>query len=411
LTTIRVNPTELRRAAVEIEQAADRFRLLADDVLRATQAAPNYDGDFGPQVRSIGMEGYARLKTEADRLGELSQTLARKAEAFEAVDAQGAGAMGAVGQTLCSWQESGLQMLSDAGLSWADVRRDLGGEGDKGPPPALAWLLGFVGFILRPSGSSWPGGGPEAATTTSETPLPPGQTPTATPSPTMVVLPTAPPTPEGTPTAEEIWAQKRAPAERRRERMEAEQQAVEVELFRQFAEGRRTAEDILRPEIDKASDPFRGTLPLEIEYSGSFYEKLDQELGRIYDLAGLDLTELAAERRGNELTEEILLEYEGDTVYADEKGDEVGLLPWLQGRLAMGASHPEYVIFLREVGIDHWNRMNFEPNYLRALMDAHPEFLDRAKDKYLTDLLGLYGNDPKEALAWMQWKKETGGTE
>jgi hypothetical protein len=131
------------------------------------------------------------------------------------------------------------------------------------------------------------------------------------------------------------------------------------------------AQELLRTEIDKAFDPFEGDLPPTLEYSGSFYQGLDMELGLVYQRAGIDLQELAAFRRPNELTEKILIEHSTD-VYIDPKGAELGLLEWVQARGRMAVGHAEYTYFLRELRIDSQNWMNFEPNYLDAMMGAHP---------------------------------------
>ena len=143
---IRVDPARLRQAALEIGQDADRLRAIGDEVMRATQSAPGYDGEFGPKVHSIGMEGHARLRAEADRLTELSQHLLRKAEAFEAADAQAVAGLSTVGQTLRSWRVAGSLLLAGMGLSWAEWRKGLSIDGaeDEPPPPGLQWLLGFL---------------------------------------------------------------------------------------------------------------------------------------------------------------------------------------------------------------------------------------------------------------------------
>ena len=200
MTNIRVDPSQLRRAALEISRDAERMRLVGDEVMRATQAAPSYDGEFGPRVSSIGVEGPARLMAEADRLSELSRVLLRKAEAFEAVDAQAQAGINDVGRTLRSWQNAGLNFLAGAGLSWAEVRRALAtgspsghGPEDEPPPPGLQWLLGLLGELWR--ALSLPAA--DGAAKPTSTPMP--GTPAPPKTPTMAPIPTAAPTPEGTP--------------------------------------------------------------------------------------------------------------------------------------------------------------------------------------------------------------------
>lgn len=72
MTLIRVKSPELRQTAREIEDVAQGYRSLAERALRATQDAPSYNSQFGPQVRVIGDEAHSRLSTCAGRLSELS---------------------------------------------------------------------------------------------------------------------------------------------------------------------------------------------------------------------------------------------------------------------------------------------------------------------------------------------------
>lgn len=170
------------------------------------------------------------------------------------------------------------------------------------------------------------------------------------------------------------------------------------------------AQELLRTEIDKAFDAFAGDLPPTLEYSGSFYQGLDIELGIVYQRAGIDLQDLAASGRANELTEEILLEHSTD-IYVDPEGTEMDLLNWLQARGRMAVGHIEYTYFLKGVNIDSQNWMNFEPNYLDAMMRAHPSDLRDAKDAYMADIQEVHGHDAREALRWMQTRVEAVGTE
>jgi hypothetical protein len=283
------------------------------------------------------MEGCARLKAQADRLGELSQELVRKAEAFETVDAQAQSDLSAVGRTLRSWQDSGLSFLSDAGLSWAEVRRSLGGAGEDetGPPPALAWLLGFLGFILKPFAQTGLGVGPPPLATSSGTPPPPGQTPTATPSPTMAVLPTAPPTPQGTPTAEEIWAQKRALAERRREEIEAE--------YRR----RQELEDAWYAE-----DPMGYTLA-----------KNEQ----VYIGARIDVNYLVSHRMNNPLPP--------------------GAFPYATDVMILNNANRVNKLFVNSLKLDSAQYSNYEPLYLERLKQTYTKEYEAAIAKAASDPL------------------------
>jgi hypothetical protein len=108
MSLIRVTPPELLLAAREIDEIAQGYRGLADRALRATQGAPSYDNQFGPQVRTIGDEAHARLSTYASRLSELSQELARIAAAFERADLE----------TLLGLQGLGLSIEAMSGASF-----------------------------------------------------------------------------------------------------------------------------------------------------------------------------------------------------------------------------------------------------------------------------------------------------
>src|SRR3972149_11358543 len=95
MTLIRVDPVDLQAKARGIEEITDGYRGLAQKALQATQAAPSYDGQFGPPVRAIGNEAHVRLDRVAGRLSELSRELARIAEGFAAADATAAAGLDA----------------------------------------------------------------------------------------------------------------------------------------------------------------------------------------------------------------------------------------------------------------------------------------------------------------------------
>jgi hypothetical protein len=75
MTQIRVTPSELRDAANRLQELADRVRQLGHEALDAAESAPSYDGQFGPQVESMGAEAQALTTKQADRLGALSDQL------------------------------------------------------------------------------------------------------------------------------------------------------------------------------------------------------------------------------------------------------------------------------------------------------------------------------------------------
>jgi len=89
MTVIRVNPPDLRRNADHLGQFAGQLRAVAETVLRSTEGAPSYDGDFGPKVQSIGVEAQARLGALGDRVTARALFLHTKADAFQAADLAG----------------------------------------------------------------------------------------------------------------------------------------------------------------------------------------------------------------------------------------------------------------------------------------------------------------------------------
>ena len=96
----------MRKAAIDIASVAEELRAAGSQVHQAVQGAPGYDGQFGPQVASIGLEAHARSRALADRLAELSSRLAAKAEAFEAVDAASLQGLASIQRELLAWVHS-----------------------------------------------------------------------------------------------------------------------------------------------------------------------------------------------------------------------------------------------------------------------------------------------------------------
>ena len=106
MTVIRVEPATLRKAAQGLAQVAEQVRSAGDHVYQETQGAPSYDGQFGPQVASVGAQALAQARSLADRLAELSASLLAKAEAFETVDAMALQGLGSVWDELQTWIHS-----------------------------------------------------------------------------------------------------------------------------------------------------------------------------------------------------------------------------------------------------------------------------------------------------------------
>ena len=106
MSTIRVDPATLRKAADDIARVAEELRAAGNQVHQSTHGAPSYDGQFGSQVAFVGMEALARIRMLADRLAERSAWLAARAEAFEGVDAAALQGLASIRRELLAWVHS-----------------------------------------------------------------------------------------------------------------------------------------------------------------------------------------------------------------------------------------------------------------------------------------------------------------
>jgi len=100
---IRVDPDTLRRYSGEFRGMAGSYRRLAKEWQAATDDAPSYEGQFGPEVRAIGEEGRARFTRDAESCHALAAYLAEKAEAFEAADLETQEGMARIHTALLDW--------------------------------------------------------------------------------------------------------------------------------------------------------------------------------------------------------------------------------------------------------------------------------------------------------------------
>jgi hypothetical protein len=114
MNLILVDPPKLRQAGRAFKDLAERARALGREVLKATQSAPSYDGDFGPRVRSGGVEVYAHYDSLARLAEEAADFLLAKADEFEAADQAGQAAMASVAAQMRGWTEA-FQALLGAG--------------------------------------------------------------------------------------------------------------------------------------------------------------------------------------------------------------------------------------------------------------------------------------------------------
>ncbi len=88
MADIHVDPSSLREAAEKLIEASDQLDGLGDEAMQVAAGAPSYDGQFGNQVQSMGLEAHASLGVLAIQLSELSDALLLKADEFEAADAE-----------------------------------------------------------------------------------------------------------------------------------------------------------------------------------------------------------------------------------------------------------------------------------------------------------------------------------
>ncbi len=140
MTLIRVDPTHLRETSDRLTSLAERLNQLARDALENAEAAPSYDGQFGPRVRALGAEAFAHLSARADRLDELASELAQIAEVFRQADLQTAASMAGLSGRLQEWLRGSARHLAswlETPFSWLGIHHLLGPDGllDDGDDP------------------------------------------------------------------------------------------------------------------------------------------------------------------------------------------------------------------------------------------------------------------------------------
>ena len=88
MAQIRADPYELAQTARKFGDLAARLSQLAVETIQAAESAPSYEGQFAPQVQSLGQDAQSRLSQQAERLRSLGEALAVTASAFESADQQ-----------------------------------------------------------------------------------------------------------------------------------------------------------------------------------------------------------------------------------------------------------------------------------------------------------------------------------
>ena len=125
---IRVDPPALRQAAAKFREAADRLLTLAEEGEETAASAPSYDGQFGPQVQSMGLEAHAQMTAVATKLTALSEALLIKAEEFEAADRETEGGLAGLFGQFRAWIASLGRPQGPLALSLTRVRVALPGR-------------------------------------------------------------------------------------------------------------------------------------------------------------------------------------------------------------------------------------------------------------------------------------------
>lgn len=171
----------------------------------------------------------------------------------------------------------------------------------------------------------------------------------------------------------------------------------------------------LKEAVDLLFDPYQGILPDNRSYGGSIFEQMDMDIKEAYFNCGHDLKAIAASSLSNPMTDSQFLMCLPDREYIDPISGEMKIaIQWLRQNTTSAGGNPAYTMFLKYVNVDTTIRMNFELNYLNALMSAHPFLLKRAKEELLLILLEEYSGDPTQALEHLKQKfyeKEAMGIE
>jgi uncharacterized protein YukE len=170
MTRIRVDPALLRGASEDLRQAAGGLHQAGRDVLVSTEAAPEYEGQLGPQVRALGAEASAQARALADQLSELTDLLTKKAEAFEATDGLSQQGLGELLAGFNGWLEQVRRLwpfgaifpeeLVERYMRLGGLIIDDGGDeggGDTGQPPwwapVVIWLAEGWGRAVEGAGA------------------------------------------------------------------------------------------------------------------------------------------------------------------------------------------------------------------------------------------------------------------
>ena len=160
MSNILINPAQLREQAQKLTELAGRLRELRHQITESSEAAPSYDGQFAPAVRSLAAEAEALVDAQAQRIGERAQDLLATAQAFDAIDQQTLHELEALASEFRGWREAASislsQIFDQRSPLWQTLARDPnaarallypepggeGGEEDWTPPWWAPLLVG-----------------------------------------------------------------------------------------------------------------------------------------------------------------------------------------------------------------------------------------------------------------------------
>jgi len=156
--------------------------------------------------------------------------------------------------------------------------------------------------------------------------------------------------------------------------------------------------------LDDLFDPFY--LGGGRAYNGSVYQQMDRILAGAYSYYGYDLADLAAGRQNNPITEQMFFNYLAGkgraTIKDPSTGEELGTYEWLQ-RSVLKNSGGLLPLVLEEIdGLDRDQIMNYESNYLAALIAENPIQATRARIAFRADLIEVFGEDAAAIFAYLK---------
>lgn len=156
--------------------------------------------------------------------------------------------------------------------------------------------------------------------------------------------------------------------------------------------------------MNELFDPFN--LPGDQPYRGSVYEQMDMIIAGAYAYYGYDLADLARRKQDNPLTDQMILDYldvEGSALVIDPAtGASLSVYDWLQSGAigATGGVFPQ-VIETIEV-LDPSHPMNYERNYLAALLEQYPLHVSLARINLRNDLVATFGDDAAAIYEYLE---------